>query len=52
MSSYHIAIVGQKEAIQGFALLGVDVVPAHTGEEAAYELLRLKKETTTDETGR
>lgn len=52
MSSYHIAIVGQKEAIQGFALLGVDVVAAHTGPEAAHELLRLKKEMVTDETGR
>lgn len=52
MSAYHIAIVGQKEAIQGFALLGVDVVPAHTGAEAAHELLRLKKEVYTDDAGR
>lgn len=52
MSNYRIAIVGQKEAIQGFALLGVDIVPAHTGPEAAEALLRLKKEMSLDETGR
>ncbi len=52
MSSYHIAIVGQKEAVQGFALLGVDVVPAHNGEEAARELLRLKREMCMDDQGR
>jgi V/A-type H+/Na+-transporting ATPase subunit F len=52
MSNYRIAIVGQKEAIQGFALLGVDIVPAHTAAEATDELFRLKKATVIEENGR
>lgn len=52
MSAYRIAIVGQKEAIQGFALLGVDIVSAQSSAEAAEQLLRLKKEMRTDESGR
>lgn len=52
MSKYHIAIVGQKEAIQGFALLGVDVVPAYTSAEATDALLALKKTMQIDDTGR
>lgn len=43
MSSYRIAIVGSKEAIAGFALLGVDVVPTQEGTDAVSELMRLKK---------
>lgn len=52
MSNYHIAIVGQKEAIQGFALLGVDIVPVNEPSETAEQLLRLKKDVFVDETGR
>lgn len=40
---YRIAIVGPKEAVAGFALLGADVVAAHTAEEAVGHLYRLKK---------
>lgn len=43
MSSYRIAIVGPKEAIAGFALLGVDVVAADEGTDVMPELIRLKK---------
>ncbi len=52
MSNFRIAIVGQKEAIQGFALLGVDIVPVHAANEAAEQMLRLKKDMFIDETGR
>lgn len=52
MSHYHIAIVGQKEAVQGFALLGVDIEPAYTHAEAIEALYRLKKKMFTDDTGR
>jgi V/A-type H+-transporting ATPase subunit F len=52
MSSYRIAVVGQKEAVQGFALLGVDIVPAYTPEEAVEALQKLKKTMQADETGR
>lgn len=52
MSAYKIAIVGQKETVQGFALLGVDIVPAYTKEEAVDALFRLKKTVHTDETGK
>lgn len=43
MSHYHIAIVGQKEAVAGFALLGVDVVAVHDVAGAVKEMFRLKK---------
>ena len=43
--NYKIAIVGSKETIQGFSLLGVDTVPVNSPEEAVSELDRLKKET-------
>lgn len=49
--NYKIAIVGSREAVSGFALLGLDVVPVLTSEEAVQELFRLKKEMTTDESG-
>lgn len=52
MSNYKIAIVGQKEAVQGFALLGVDIVPAYSTAEAVENLYKLKKATQTDDTGR
>lgn len=52
MSAYRIAIVGEKETVAGFALLGADIVQAHTPQEAVEALLRLKKTMQTDETGR
>ncbi len=44
MSSYRIAVVGSRETVAGFALLGADVVPVDSGKQAVEELLRLKKE--------
>lgn len=44
-------MVGTKEAIAGFALLGVDIVPAQTSSAAVAELHRLKKATVTDDRG-
>ncbi len=52
MSSYRVAIVGEKKAVAGFALLGVDIVPAHTDEEALEALYRLKKTTHREPSGR
>lgn len=52
MSSYRIAIIGQKEAVRGFALLGADIMPAYTPEEAVEALYKAKKSVFTDETGR
>jgi len=52
MPGYRIAIVGPKEAVAGFALLGVDVVPAYSVQEAVDALLKLKKTTETDPAGR
>jgi V/A-type H+/Na+-transporting ATPase subunit F len=43
---YRTAIIGTKETVGGFALLGVDVVPAETEQEAVEALHRLKKEET------
>ena len=40
---FRIAIVGPKETIAGFALLGADVVPATTVADAVPQLFRLKK---------
>jgi V/A-type H+-transporting ATPase subunit F len=45
MSTYRIAIVGQKEAVAGFALLGIDVMTVQDAVEAVKELFRLKKMT-------
>lgn len=50
--NYRIAIVGPKEAVEGFALLGVDVVPAYTVQETVAALLDLKRTTSLDENGR
>lgn len=47
MSKYRIAIVGQKEAVAGFALLGIDVMAVNDAPEAVKELFRLKKMMTT-----
>jgi len=49
---YRIAIVGTKETVGGFALLGVDIVPVETGKEAVEQLHRLKKEMTVDPNGK
>ncbi len=48
---HKIAIVGTWEAVAGFALLGVDVIPVDNTTEAVNELHRLKKETQTDSSG-
>jgi V/A-type H+/Na+-transporting ATPase subunit F len=47
--NYKTAIVGARDAVAGFALLGVDIVPVESEVEAVEQLLRLKKETQTDE---
>ena len=51
MASYRIAIVGPRETVAGFALLGAHVVPAGSTQEAVEAMLRLKRETQTDEHG-
>lgn len=48
MSAYRIAIVGSKEAVAGFALLGVDVVSVDEQTNPMTELLRLKKSVVTE----
>ncbi len=50
--NYQIAIVGPQEAVAGFALLGVHIVPAHDSREAVEALFTLKKTMQTDEFGR
>ena len=49
--NYKLAIVGSPEAVAGFALLGAETVPALNSQEAIDALLRLKRETQTDEHG-
>jgi len=49
--NYKIAIIGSAEAVAGFALLGVDIVPVSGSEEAVEQLMRLKKDMTPDEQG-
>ncbi|MBT5237246.1 V-type ATP synthase subunit F [Candidatus Peregrinibacteria bacterium] len=49
---YKTAIVGARDAVAVFTLLGVDIVPVESEVQAVEELLRLKKETQTDENGR
>lgn len=51
MSTYRIAIVGSRQAVLGFSLLGADIVPAETTAEAVAELYRLKKVVSKDERG-
>jgi len=41
--NYKIAIIGSKEAIQGFSLLGVTTVAAGTTEEAVTKIKEMKK---------
>lgn len=48
MSTYRIAIVGSKEAIAGFALLGVDIIPVTDETDAMPALVRLKKAVITE----
>lgn len=50
--NYKTAIIGSRDAVAGFALLGVDIVPVESEEQAVTELLRLKKETQTGDNGR
>ncbi|MBU0766775.1 hypothetical protein KKF55_03260 [Patescibacteria group bacterium] len=49
--NHKLAIVGTWEAVSGFALLGVEVVPVNSPQQAVEELFRLKKETQPDEQG-
>jgi V/A-type H+-transporting ATPase subunit F len=48
---HRIAIVGSREAVGGFALLGIDIVPVRSTTEAVEELYRLKKTTQPDDHG-
>ena len=48
---HRIAIVGSREAVSGFSLLGIDVIPAQTVDEAVTRLYELRKQTTPDEQG-
>lgn len=41
--NYRIAIVGPRETVAAFSLLGVDVVPVTTGHEAVAALFKLKR---------
>lgn len=40
---YSIAIIGAREAIEGFSLLGVTTVPASTCEETVIKIKEMKK---------
>ncbi len=44
MSSYKIAVLGDKDSVLGFKALGLDVFPADTVEEARRTLHDLAKE--------
>lgn len=48
---YKIAIVGSQDAVAGFSLLGVDVVPVESPTQAVEQLLALKKQTQKNERG-
>ncbi|MBT3834966.1 V-type ATP synthase subunit F [Candidatus Peribacteria bacterium] len=41
--NYQIAIIGSKEAIEGFSLLGVKTVPAQNTEEAVEKIREMKR---------
>jgi V/A-type H+-transporting ATPase subunit F len=41
--NYRIAIIGPREAVAGFALLGADVIAAHTSAEAVEKMYELKR---------
>lgn len=44
-------MVGSREAIAGFSLLGIDVVAVSDPKEAVQELFTLKRKTMNDESG-
>ena len=44
MSSYKIAVLGDKDSVLGFRALGLDVFPAETVDEAKRVLHELAKE--------
>lgn len=44
MSSYKIAVLGDRESVLGFQALGLDVFPAETVDEARRTLHRLARE--------
>lgn len=46
---YKTAIVGSRDAVAGFSLLGVDTVPVESSQEAIDALLKLKKDTHTED---
>lgn len=48
---HRIAIVGTHEAVSGFSLLGIDVVPVVDAKEATTALFDLKKTMSRDEQG-
>ena len=48
---YKTAIIGPRDAIAGFALLGVDILPVDTQEEAEETVTTLIKEKQKDERG-
>ncbi len=49
--NHRIAIVGTREAVAGFALLGVEVVPVEDRTAALEALFRLKRTMQADEHG-
>jgi V/A-type H+/Na+-transporting ATPase subunit F len=51
MPDYRIAIVGPRASVRGFSLLGADVIPASSPQEAVTELHRLKTHVTAGEHG-
>lgn len=44
MSDYRIAVLGDRESVLGFNVLGLDVFPAETVEDARRTLHRLAKD--------
>ena len=49
--NYRIAIIGSKEAVAGFALLGVDVLPVSGNAQATEKLFELKRTMTKEASG-
>ncbi len=48
---YRIAMIGSRDTVAGFALLGVEVVPVEDRDQALEALFRLKRTMQTDENG-
>lgn len=44
MSTYKIAVIGDKDSVLGFKTIGVDIFPATTGERALKVLKKLADE--------